>query len=85
MLATGPLSHLESTSSSEQASSQGPGANGEEDPAPDLCCVVGAGDVVEQEASGDLVGLLSGLAQVRQDDVAPGTYGVTRTSTVLNF
>ena len=71
VLATCPLSHLEGTSSSEQARCQCACADGEQDPAPDLSCVVGTGDVVEQEACGDLVALLPGLAQVGQNDVAP--------------
>jgi hypothetical protein len=71
VLAPCPLSHLEGARSSEQPSSNGVRADGEQDPAPDLCGVVGAGDVVEEEAGGDLVRLFSGLAQVSQDVVAP--------------
>jgi hypothetical protein len=71
VLATCPLSHLEGASCSEEPSSNRVCADGEQDPTPDLCGVVGAGDVVEQEAGGDLVCLLSGLAQVAQDVVAP--------------
>jgi hypothetical protein len=71
VLATCPVSHLEGSRGSEQASSQCACTDGEQDPAPDLSCVVGAGYVVEQEAGGDLVTLLPRLAQVGEDDVAP--------------
>lgn len=71
MLAACPVSHLEGSRGSEQASRQCACTDGEQDPAPNLSCVVGAGDVVEQEAGGDLVTLLPRLAQVGEDDVAP--------------
>ncbi len=66
-----PWRHLACTRQCEHGSRQRAGADCEQHPAHDLREVVGAGDVVEQEPAGDLVALLSWLAQVGQDDVTP--------------
>ena len=71
MLGGGPLGHLQGAHRREQERGQGLHGQREEQPAGHLARVVGAGDVVEQEARGDFVALLSRGAQVGQDDVAP--------------
>lgn len=65
-----PHRHLPRAGGDEQEGCHRLGGDAEQHPAVDLGRVVGAGDVVEQEATRDLVRLLAGLAQVGQDDVA---------------
>lgn len=75
MLLNRPLSHLQSSAGSENASGHGAGSQREGDPAEDLCRVVGARDVIEEEATWDDVLLGTCWAHGCQYPVAPAQPG----------
>ena len=71
MLLQSPLRHLHGPTHSEDASGGCAGGERKGDPSVNLCCVVGASDVVEKEAAGNNVFLGPCWPQVGQDPVAP--------------
>ena len=71
MLCNGPLGHLECSSSSKEQGRQGAGSYSEEHPAKALHGVVGAGDVLKQEAMGYDIRLLTRRPQICQNDMTP--------------
>ena len=71
LLAGGPLPHLGGSCHREERRRKCAGGHREAQPAQDLAGVVGAGDVVEQEAAGNDIALLASRPQARQNQVAP--------------
>ena len=71
MLSGSPGPHLCRPCQGECQGWQCAGGKGEAQPARNLCRVIGAGDVIKEEAARDDVGLLTSWPQVCQNDVAP--------------
>ncbi len=71
MLGNSPLCHLRGSGCSKKEGWQYACGNGEQHPAYDLCCVVGACDVLEEEAVWNDVTLLPRGPQICQYHMAP--------------